>query len=304
MTAASIQPLVPADLEAARQVLAASCAFDAVAEVAEEKIFGASPRGHVHPLGARIDGRLAGVAVASGAWLRLLAVPPRDRGKGLGTTLLSAVEAAIARSGSRAIRVFDQPGNYLAPGIDLRNRELIAWLERRGYARGDERCNLLVDVRHNPRVGADRARALAGGCAGYHIRRAGSADRAALRAMVEGAFSSAWAFEVERAMDVAPPALPGVHIAVHRDSGAVVAFAAHDGNNRGLGWFGPSGTLEAHRGQGLGSALLLACLVDVAAAGRDVCEIAWIGPRGFYERAVGVAGERRFLAMKKEIPPS
>lgn len=295
---ASIQPLVPADLEAARHLLAASCAFDPAAEVAGEKLFGPSPHGRPHTLGAHAGGRMAGVAVVSGAWLRLLAVHPRDRGRGLGSALLDAAEAVIARSGARAIRVLDQPGNYLAPGIDIRNHETIAWLERRGYARGHERENLLVDLRHNPRVSADRARALAAACTGYHIRRAGRADRDALRAMVEAAFSPAWAFEVDRAMDLTPP---GAHIAVHRDSGALVAFAAHDGNNRGLGWFGPGGTLAAHRGQGLGAALLLACLADVAAAGREVCEIAWIGPRGFYERAAGVSGERRFIAMTKEI---
>jgi hypothetical protein len=61
------------------------------------------------------------------------------------------------------------------------------------------------------------------------------------------------------------------------------------------------GTWPAHRGRGLGAALLCACLVDVAAAGHERCEVAWIGPRHFYEQAAGVAGERRFVAMEKEL---
>ena len=77
------------------------------------------------------------------------------------------------------------------------------------------------------------------------------------------------------------------------------AFAAIDGNNTGLGWFGPAGTWPAHRGKGLGEHLLLRCLVD-AADDHDVCEVAWIGPRAFYERVAGTAGGRRFVVLTKE----
>ncbi len=82
--------------------------------------------------------------------------------------------------------------------------------------------------------------------------------------------------------------------------GAYCAFAAHDGNNRGLGWVGPTGTWPAHRGQGLGEALLLACLVDVAAA-HPQCEVAWIGPRPFYDKVAGIAAERRFVLLQKRL---
>jgi hypothetical protein len=81
-----------------------------------------------------------------------------------------------------------------------------------------------------------------------------------------------------------------------------VAFAAHDGNNAGLGWFGPAGTLPAHRGRGLGAALLLQCLLDVAEAGHEAGVIAWIGPREFYERTVGAVDDRMFVVMEKPLP--
>jgi predicted N-acetyltransferase YhbS len=99
-------------------------------------------------------------------------------------------------------------------------------------------------------------------------------------------------------MAAVPLAMPGVHVAI-RD-GAFCAFGAHDGNNRGLGWFGPTGTGPAHRGQGLGEALLLACLLDVAALHAH-CEVAWIGPRPFYERVAGIASERRFVTFTKAL---
>lgn len=317
----TIQPLACARLAEAQALLAASCAFDAAAEVAEEKLFGPALHHAAHPLAAWRHGRLAGVAVASGPWLRLLAVHPDHRGHGLGTALLHAAEQRIIRHITRStprqtpraalpagatanasapvIRVLDQPGNYLAPGVDLRNAEAIAWLERRGYEQHGQRTNLLVSLRGNPRVEPAHARALVAACPDYDLRRAGSADRPALLAMIEDAFGAGWAFEAGRAMDRDPP---GVHLAVHRHSRDIAAFAAHDGNNRGLGWFGPTGTREEHRGRGLGAALLVACLLDVAATGREICEIAWIGPRNFYDRTVGIAGERCFAVMRRRLP--
>ena len=84
------------------------------------------------------------------------------------------------------------------------------------------------------------------------------------------------------------------------DAIASPAFAAHDGNNRGLGWFGPTGTWPAHRGKGLGEALLMACLVDVGAE-RSRCEVAWIGPRPFYDKVAGIVDDRHFVVLAKSL---
>lgn len=298
----ALRPLAPEHLEIARALLATACRFDAAARVAGEKLFGPAAgyaAGAVQALGAWQGEILAGVAAVCGPWIRILAVEPAHRGQGVGTALLDAAERAVAAAGSRAVRLLDQPGNYLAPGIDLRNRDTITWLERRGYSRCGERVNLLVPVgaRQDPRASAEPAGALAAGV-GYELRRARPDDARALTAEIAASFSAGWAFEVGRALACEPPA---VHVALAPGSGALAAFAVHDGNNRGLGWFGPAGTLPAHRGRGLGAALLRACLTDIAAAGHEVCEVAWIGPREFYARVAGIAGERRFVVMRKEL---
>jgi predicted N-acetyltransferase YhbS len=296
----ALHALHPQQLEAACALLARACAHDAAARVAHEKLFGpAATHTGVRALGVWKNAELAGVAAVSGPWIRLLAVDPRHRGQGVGRALLAAAEHAVLAAGERSVRLLDQPGNYLAPGIDLRDHETIAWLQRRGYARHGERTNLLIDVRDTSHVRAAHASALAAVSRAYELRRAVPADADALAAQVAATFSAAWAFEVGQALACDPPA---VHVAVELATGKYAAFAAHDGNNRGLGWFGPTGTLPEHRGRGLGAALLWACLADVAAAGHEVCEVAWIGPRDFYERAAGVAGERRFLAMRKDMP--
>ena len=304
-----IAPLDRGSLAEATVVLAAACAFDRAAEVAEEKLFGDGPRGAPRAFGAwrspeprdgRRDEALVGVAAVAGDRIRVLAVAPEARRCGVGGALLAACEAAARAEGQRRLRTLDQPGNYLAPGIDERNAEAIGWLERRGWGRiGEPRCNVLIEVQDNPRVSRARAAALGAAAAarGYQVRRARPDEHAVVEA-VSAEFGGAWPFEIARALDSDPP---GVHVAT-RD-GAYCAFAAHDGNNRGLGWFGPTGTWPAHRGQGLGEALLLACLVDVAER-HARCEIAWIGPRPFYDKVAGIAAERRFLVLARSLEGS
>ncbi|HKA88819.1 MAG TPA: GNAT family N-acetyltransferase [Haliangiales bacterium] len=276
-------------LAEAEELLRAACAYDRAGDVAAEKLFGAAPHGPTVALGAFDGDLLVGVAAVSARWLRLLAVHPAHRGRGAGTRLLAEAEA---RAPGR-LRTCDQPGNYLAPGIDARDEETIGWLERRGYRHAGENENLAVPLLGNPRVSARPRPAPPG----YEVLRAGPDDAGALAAFA-GGFGKAWAFEAARAMENDPP---GVHLAL-RD-GEIVAFACHDGNNRGLGWFGPAGTAEAHRGQGLGEALLVPCLLDIAATGHAEGTIAWIGPRRFYEEKVGARADRRFVVLEKILSP-
>ena len=302
-------------LAEAERVLADACAFDRASAVANEKLFGLAPvalplgpalggaafeRPHAgatispRAFGAWEGGVLVGVAAVCGRWLRVLAVVPGARRRGAGGALLAACEQAARESGETRLRVLDQPGNYLGPGVDERNVDTIGWLERRGFARqGEPRENVLVAVRDNPRVSAARAAEVAAKAAtrGYEVRRA-RGDEFALVDAVANAFGGTWYFELLRAL------ADSVHVALK--DGAYCAFAAHDGNNRGLGWFGPTGTWPEHRGQGLGEAVLLACLVDVAAA-HSHCEVAWIGPRPFYDKAAGIASDRRFVGLAKSF---
>ncbi len=308
-----VAPLPRARLAEAEQVLAEACAFDRAAAVADEKLFGPGPTSAAQAFGAWDGTRLVGVASVAARWLRLIAVVPSARRQGVGAALLTACEAAARGNAQPQLSVLAQPGNYLAPGVDERNTEVIAWLDKRGFERGAElRSNVLLAVRDNPRVTPMRLAEAAAVAHehGYEVRRAHPDERASLTAAIADEFGGAWPFEVERAFGAqgdepslargSQPmfALPGVHVAVK--DGAFCAFAAHDGNNRGLGWFGPTGTFPAHRGRGLGEALLLACLLDVAAL-HTHCEVAWIGPRPFYEKVAGIASERRFVTFTKRL---
>lgn len=290
MAAPRVVPLGRACLTEATELLVRACPYDRVADVAEEKLLGDSPLPSV--VLAAVEGeQLLGVAVAAGRWLRLLAVDPGARGQGVGSALLGAIAQA---SGEGPLRTADQPGNYLSPGIDGRDGPTLAWLARRGFARVRENENLRVPLLRNPLCTDERAEDLAQKVEsqGYALRYAGEGDREALLTLVYERYSAAWAFEIARALEI-----HAVHLACK--NGVIAAFAAHDGNNRGLGWFGPAATLEAHRGKGLGHALLLRCLQDIRRAGHEAGVIAWIGPREFYARAVGAVQDRCFVVLER-----
>ncbi|HEX7837061.1 MAG TPA: hypothetical protein VF469_06330, partial [Kofleriaceae bacterium] len=82
-----VGPLDRSSLPEATAVLAAACAYDRAAEVADEKLFGAGPRGAAQALGAWDGDALVGVSATSGTRIRVLAVTPSARGLGVGSAL-------------------------------------------------------------------------------------------------------------------------------------------------------------------------------------------------------------------------
>ncbi len=116
----------------------------------------------------------------------------------------------------------------------------------------------------------------------------------ALARWVEGAFSEAWAREIEQAFREG-----SVFVAREGSSaGRVDAFAAHSGHAAARGTFGPLGTRVEARGRGLASRVARAALVDLRARGFESAWIPWIEPAVLpvYERIVGpIEAERRVL---------
>jgi mycothiol synthase len=271
-------------LDAARALLEAALPFDRVAVVAEEKLFGGNAARSGATLGAWDGDALVGVAATAGRWLKLVAVDARARRRGVGTAL---VRLAAARGVK--LRVGDHPGNYLSPGVDARYEAAAAFFADLGFRALDPIDNLRAPLDRNPLVTEARARELARACAPYELRRARPSDLHALDAHLP----PAQRYEIARAQ--AGPR-HAVHVALLK--GAPVAVAAADGNNQGLGWFGPEWTHPDHRGRGLGRALLIPCLLDVRGL-PDAGVIAWVGPKEFYAKSCGARDDRRFVPWEQ-----
>ncbi|MGV3650074.1 MAG: GNAT family N-acetyltransferase [Devosia sp.] len=93
-------------------------------------------------------------------------------------------------------------------------------------------------------------------------------------------FSQYWVSEVTIAMAHKPP-----RCLVAIIDGQLVGFACHDATARGF--FGPTGVSPAHRGKGIGQALLFHALMAMKARGYAYAVIGAVGPGAFYENAVG-----------------
>ncbi len=287
-----IAPLSRDDSKFAYPLLKDALPFDAISVVANEKLFGSNGKRAGTALGAWDGQTLVGVLATAGRWIKLIAVAPSHRRRGIGSSLVNAAQKS---AGTSQLRVCDHPGNYLSPGIDARYTDAQKFLESCRFKVIGEVFNLRAQLVNNPRITDGKKAELVEKAAskGYVVRRAERAEELPLGGWIEHTFAPVWAHEMLLAL--AGPR-QAVHLAFKDD--VPVAFACADGNNQGLGWFGPAGTSEEHRGAGLGEALLISCLLDV----RDTPEggvIAWVGPREFYRKVCGAVEDRKFLVFEE-----
>jgi ribosomal protein S18 acetylase RimI-like enzyme len=114
----------------------------------------------------------------------------------------------------------------------------------------------------------------------YVVRRAAAYDKAAILHWIGQSFSAQWASEADVAFSRQPISC---FISLHQE--ILVGFSCYEATCRG--YFGPGGVLEAHRGQGLGTVLLLECLRSMKKMGYAYAIIGGVGPKDFYVKAVG-----------------
>jgi GNAT superfamily N-acetyltransferase len=114
---------------------------------------------------------------------------------------------------------------------------------------------------------------------GVSVRRAAAYEKTQVLDWTRAVFPH-WADEVDVSFGHRPI---GCFLAV--EAGSVLGFAVIDAT--APDFFGPTGVLEARRGEGLGRVLLLAALHAQRAKGYAYAIIGGAGPTGFYEKAVG-----------------
>lgn len=169
---------------------------------------------------------------------------------------------ALLRDSNAAV-IGAEGGNYFLPGVPLRDEPFFL---KRGYQRTALTWNLHVEPRPSP---ADLLVPIDERLLGF-VRRE---------------FGNVWAFEA--AKGAAGFLIPDV------------AFAVIEGNNRGLGTFGPTGVAEAHRGKGHGRAVLLAALGELARRGYRRAVIPWTDALEFYRRSCGAEPAHQFVTLTR-----
>ncbi len=115
---------------------------------------------------------------------------------------------------------------------------------------------------------------------GIIIRKPIAAEKSMVVEWVRANFNEFWSSET----DVAFTRLP-VSCWIAQSDATLVGFACYD--TSALGYFGPTGVMESFQKQGIGTALLLACLQEMKLKGYGYAIIGWVGPMEFYAKAVG-----------------
>lgn len=127
------------------------------------------------------------------------------------------------------------------------------------------------------------------------IRQAHPSEKRIIAAWVREHFTESWAAGCETALEQRPVTC---YIAVKKGAPkaapsspyeqppeTLLGFACYDAGVKGM--FGPEGVHEDYRGQGIGEALLLACLHAMAAERYAYAVVGWAGPVEFYAKTVG-----------------
>jgi GNAT superfamily N-acetyltransferase len=225
-------------------------------------------------------------------YARLFATAREHRRKGYASALLAELERRFAAAGVASVSVGTEVPIWLTAGIDVRYTAALCFVQRRGYERVHDTQNLAVDLIGQSFDTSEAEAALAP--KGYTFRRMEESDRPALDEYLSTRWSPAWRYEGLAALNASPAT---GHIALK--DGEVVGFAVYDIARPG--WFGPTGTNEELRGQGVGSILLHRCYHDWQLQGRKVGEVAWIGPMYFYSIASDARVCRFILQFRKEL---
>jgi len=224
-------------------------------------------------------------------YIKFLAVHPDYRRKGIAKEIYTQIEKGIAQENISKIRLVESWPNYYMPGIDPFYTEAVAFFERFGYVKVGDAANLICNLESQNFDTKDEEEKA--NTKNIEIKRAEKSDTDALMKWTIQNFK-AWRFEIGNALKNEPIS---VHIA--KLDNEIIAFSAHEGNNPGLGWFGPVGTTEAARGKGVGGILLKRCLQDMKDAGYKEAIIPWVAHIPFYMHYINSKVNRVFWRYEK-----
>lgn len=225
--------------------------------------------------------------------IKLFGVAPQHRRRGIASALFDEAEARLAARGARRLAVEGAAPHWFFPGVEVTRTAAVSFLLARGYETDRvARVDMRVDLRG---ADLDASQAVAAlGREGIVMRRALPRDVDPTVELIAAHFSRAWQVEAHDATLFDPTPL---YVAL--DGEGVVGFAAYDVS--GPCRFGPTGTHPDYRRRGIGGALLKMCLRDMRDRGDDACEICWVGPIGYYARAVGAEIHRAYWCFRKQV---
>lgn len=241
-------------------------------------------------------------------WIQALLVDRNDRGQGIGSELLARAERALRQRGVQKIWLGRDPYHYF-PGIPVESPEVSAWFAARGYRLLEPLENDLL-CRYSdqddqksvplPQVADGRFRLLA------------ADDKDAFLSFLHRCFPGRWEYE---AIHYFQRGGTGREFVVLERQGEIVGFCRiNDAKSpfiaqnvywaplfaRELGGIGPLGIDPAHRGSGLGLALVQAGIAMLRQRGIQQIAIDWTALVDFYAK-LGYSSWKQYAKYSKEL---
>ena len=224
-------------------------------------------------------------------YIKLICVDSNEQRKGFARKLYENIEQKMRNNGVKQIRIYESYPNYFMPGVDPFYTEAVCFFEGLGYKKIGDTSNLATDLSLQSFDTKSEEKKLLD--KGIIFRRAEIIDKEKIINWLQEKFP-AWIGEVLAAYQNSP-----ITVFICEHDGKLIAFSAHEGNNKGTGWFGPMGTDTQLRGKGIGGILLKKCLNDMKKMGFMKAIIPWVGPIPFYMRHAGSKVERVFWRYEK-----
>ena len=225
-------------------------------------------------------GIVALVGCDDGAHVRLLAVDPAARRRGLGHAL-HAIGRGLGQGAGPPAPHHGRRSALLPVARPAQHRDghSLCLFERRHYYRAETNFNMDVDLH---RIPDDPG--------GHQL--AGPAERDELDEWMAAHWSN-WRPEVLRALDKGNLVIAREH----GDTGTVTAFCAFEVNRRGL--LGPVAVRPDLMGRGRGKGVLLGALHELRRRGADRVSVVWIGPVPPYAAVGGKVSDVYFVYRKE-----
>jgi mycothiol synthase len=271
-----VERLGLSDIEAIAALCRRSIADSPSTDELRDALFAADQPAAV--LGSAETGIVAAVECDDGAHIRLLAVDPTVRRRGIAQELVSAAEAWARGAGHSSLTTGADPPYFLWPGVPSNETGLLCLFERRHYERSGTNFNMDVDLGAIPPDPGGHA-------------VAGAADLEDVDAFMTANWPN-WRLEVLLALRKG-----NLVVARERgDTGPLVAFCAFEVNRRGV--LGPVAVRLELMGQGRGKGVLIGALHELRRRGSDRVSVLWVGPVMPYAAAGGHVSDVYFVYRK------
>lgn len=237
---------------------------------------------------------------ADRGYITLFAVHPDHRRQHIGTALLNHCESYLRSQNRKVVMISSYAPGYFICGVDVTHyAPALSFFSHHNYkevyrpiAMEAPLWTFQIPAWVHDKESAARA-------AGLSFSPYRPELTLPLLSFVQKEFPGDWVRVVRSAMDQILQGAPASRLIIcHDSSGGVYGFSHHDAER-----FGPIGTSPAHRGRGLGQALMYRTLTAQRESGYRTAWFLWSDDKTAARiyTAAGFKEVRRFALLKKEL---